>query len=319
VSDRRAVLIVAAVMAVVVAVGLLALLADVLRVVVGMLILILPGYAIARALLPPGSLDASRRAAVALTSGVGLMVVGGLLLNRMPPGLSGPAWLALIVIVVLVSIRFAVARGHIAPGSWASPRRWLEVARSGHRWLAGQRGSADATRPLSAVGATFAPGSPARTWLGSRAPGIPGVPALTVTLAILLAIAALSLAREGAVQQDRAQEFTEFWAVLGQAGPGEVRLGIASHEPSRTEYSVRVESGGRSFATFDRISLDPGESWETTVTLPVVPGPLSTGAGPLPSGATPAPVLALPMRAILFRAGSATPYREVTLHGPAPS
>lgn len=317
-SDRRAVLIVAAVVAVEAA-ALLVLVAEELRVVVGTLVLILPGYAIARVLLPPGSLDASRRAAVALASGVGLMVVGGLLLNRLPPGLSGPAWLALSVMAVLVSIRFAVARGHIASGSWASPRRWLEVAHSGHTSLADQRGSADATRPLSVAGAAFVPGSPARTSLDSRAPGPPLVPVLTLTLAILLAIAALPLAREGAVQQDRAQAFTEFWAVLGQAGPGEVRLGITSHEPSRTVYSVRVESGGRSFAAFDRISLDPGGSWETTVTLPVMPGPLSTGAGPLPSGATPAPVLALPMRAILFRAASAMPYREVTLHGPAPS
>ena len=79
-----------------------------------------------------------------------------------------------------------------------------------------------------------------------------------------------------------------------------------------------MESGGRPFATFTDITLDPGGSWVTTVTLPVVPGSSASDGGAVPSGATPAPVLASTMRAELYRDGDPAPYREVTLQGSAP-
>jgi uncharacterized membrane protein len=291
-NDRRALpLVVLAVVVLLVfgaATGFLARSADVIRLLLGMLVLLLPGFTIALAVLPPGTHDASRRTTIALASAVGLLVFGGLLLNRLPSGLSAPAWIALSVTAALVSFGVALARGHVATESWAVLERWIEAARHLDLRVAGGR--------------------------ARRSLGVPSAPALSLATAVVLAFTALAVARAGAAGQDQAQVFTEFWA-LPQAVPGEVRLGITSHEPSPTEYTVRIESGGHAFATFDHISLDPGGSWETTVDLPASP---SSGASSSAASAPPGPSLASPMRALLYRAGDATPYREATIHGQAP-
>jgi uncharacterized membrane protein len=266
-------------------------LATVVRVVVALLFLILPGYALTLALLPPGTLDASRRTAVALGSGVGLTAVGGLLLNQLRLGLGGPAWVLLIAVTVTLCIWAAIARGHVARPTSAMLQWWRELGR--------------ATRLTSAIAAT----------MGGRSPGRGAYAALSFSMAIVLAIVAFWVARNGAIEQDRAQPFTEFWAVVGQPGDGDLTFGITSHELAPTDYSVRVVSADLSVA-FDRVSLEPGQSWKTTVKVPMLPPPASGVVAP--GAPTPAPILRVPLRALLFRAGASTPYRELSIHGANP-
>ena len=143
-----------------------------------------------------------------------------------------------------------------------------------------------------------------------------------MSLAVILAFVALSVARFGAMQQDQAQVFTEFWALPDAVVDGEVHLGIISHEPIPTDYTVRIELGGQPFTTIDGIRLAPGASWEGVVDLPPAPSPSASppsAGGPTPSASTQPSGLASTMRATLYRAGSEAPYREVTIRGQSPT
>jgi hypothetical protein len=304
--NRRAAVL--AVIFVVLFIGGLVLLpsfASAVRLVAGLALLFGAGLAISWAAIPPDALDMSRRVTISLVSSIGLLVVGGLLLNQLPAGFSTPAWLALIVGVVLVALGVALVRGH--------DRRLRRFRRR------------DQAHVIPAVDASAF--EPAVGWddqepRGTR-PGRPAwLPILSMSLALILAFVALSVARFGAFEQDRAQAFTEFWALPDEVVGGEVHLGIVSHEPITTDFTVRIESGGQPFTTMDGIRLAPGASWDGVIELPPAPSPSaspSSTGGPTPRASTQPSGPASTMRATLYRAGSEAPYREVTIRGQSPT
>lgn len=274
----------------------------ILRVVVAVGFVLLPGYVIVRAAFASGSLESSRFVTTTIACGTCAVGIGGLVLNALPGGLSPQAWFVAWLSTLLFCFGVAVARGHIRPQGWIF-RRPAE-ATGARRWQAVLR------RPFPA-GAEGARRSGLTT-------AISLLPGLALLLAVGLGLGTLSLARAGAAEEDRRQAFTELWTQMNPAGSGSVRIGITSHEPSATDYRLVVESGGRIVDTYDGIRLDPVGTWETSIVLPVVSsaaaGPDSTGAG----GASRGPGLVSTMTATLFQDGSTAPYRMVTIHGSAP-
>jgi len=116
--------------------------------------------------------------------------------------------------------------------------------------------------------------------------------------------------------------FTEFWALPDEVVGGEVHLGIVSHEPITTDFTVRIESGGQPFTSIDGIRLAPGAGWDGVIELPPAPSPSaspSSTGGPTPRASMQPSGLASTMRATLYRAGSEAPYREVTIRGQSPT
>ena len=264
------------------------LLADVIRAVVGLTVLLTPGYAFLRAIVAPGVLDASRRAAIMLASGLVIVVLLGLVANQLPTGVSGPTWLFLIAGSILGLRQVAVARGY---AQRRGPRQWLAWL-GGHLWV-------------TATGDP--PGDPFRA--------VSLAPVMITTLAVMVSLGALSVARTGQLEQDRRSSFTEFWVVPVQDRPGEVSLGARSHEVATTRYTVLVRSAGTTVVFDGSFSLDPGAAWATTLTLPVGPIATPSPGGSVDPSASPEPGLASPIRATLYVVGNATPYREVWLSG----
>ena len=261
----------AAAVAVLAVVVILVFFGDAVRVVIGLSVLILPGFAVAAALIPPGSLDPSRRVTIGLVSGVALTVIGGMFLNVLPPGLTAASWVVMNLIATIVALVVANARGHIVPANSVASAR-----------VAAGRLTGLIEHP-SEVRATVR---------------IPSLAALCIGLAVVLAVTSLSIARSGAIQADQAQAFTEFWVTSSPTQPGQIELGIRSHETEPVEYTVKVDAGGRPVTTIDNITLAPGEEWTGTVTIP-----------------TPTPTS--PVHAVLTKSGDTTPYRELTLNGQA--
>jgi len=86
--------------------------------------------------------------------------------------------------------------------------------------------------------------------------------------AALLVTAALLVARYGAIHQP-VDGFTEFWALPSdRAGVPSVHLGIQSDEKIAEHYRLELRYGDVVIRVFPDIQLEPGQSWETDVTLP---------------------------------------------------
>ena len=82
--------------------------------------------------------------------------------------------------------------------------------------------------------------------------------ALCIGLAVILAVTSLSIARSGAIQADQAEAFSEFWVTSPPTTPGQIELGIRSHESEPVEYTVKVDAGGRPVTTIDKHHPRPG-------------------------------------------------------------
>jgi uncharacterized membrane protein len=93
--------------------------------------------------------------------------------------------------------------------------------------------------------------------------------ALTLfTLAGLIVIAALLVARNAALQTN-APGFTQLWLLPGdKAGQDQLRLGLNNQEGAVVTYKLQVKLGSLVVQEWPALSLKPLEQWETLVTLP---------------------------------------------------
>lgn len=120
------------------------------------------------------------------------------------------------------------------------------------------------------------------------------MPALFLAAAAVVVGASVALSHVGAVADDRADHFTELWAVPTAAGAsGAVQLGVRNHEGGSRTYRLTV--AGPRGAGAGEITLADGATW----TAPLDP----------PFGRGPATVT-------LDLAGHASPYRRVTVAVP---
>lgn len=192
------------------------------------LVLVVPGYALALALLPAPRVGGGERLVLSLGLSLALAALGGFVLNWTPWGLGAQPWAAFLALTTL-------AAGAVA---------WVRRPPSNRQPV-----------PLGAVTTSRRPGR--RTAL----------PALLMVLAALAAGAAWWTARSGAAQQASAG-FTQLWTLPAtEGGALTVRLGVRSREPVPLSYRVRLEVEGELVQEWPAVVLEPGEQWEATATL----------------------------------------------------
>lgn len=85
-------------------------------------------------------------------------------------------------------------------------------------------------------------------------------------LAILVAIGAVRMAYLEASQQESSR-FTQLW-LLSTERADTIQVGIHSNEAGVEKYRLEVEAEKQIVFEASSIELEPGASWETTVTLP---------------------------------------------------
>lgn len=101
----------------------------------------------------------------------------------------------------------------------------------------------------------------------TRKPGIGDI--LLLCLAALIFMGAFRLSRNGAVQQPF-DDFTQLWILPATLEEKEaVQIGILSGEREKTSYSLQIEANNQIVAEWEPITLERGESWETTFELPM--------------------------------------------------
>lgn len=92
------------------AVALAAVLPAVRHLVVAILLLLLPGYAVSSALLPSRELRLGELVTVILATGAASLAVGGLLVTNLPSGVSAEAWVGLTAALVAAGVLVAALR-----------------------------------------------------------------------------------------------------------------------------------------------------------------------------------------------------------------
>lgn len=205
-----------------------------------LLVCLLPGYASTAVLFHGRSVDVPERAVLSVGLSLGSAVLGGLLLNLTPRGLTAVNWAALLggstilMCTVVLSARLLEA--------WRRPRAPEAVRRPG----------------------------PA-----SRRPGAAQVmPILLLVGSFAIVVGAVALAQAGVRDQPR-DPFTELWLLPG-AGQGQAVVGIRNAERTDLRGRLELTVDGAVVAEFAEIDLGPGETWERTVRVagPVSPNPI---------------------------------------------
>jgi uncharacterized membrane protein len=223
------------------------------------LVLILPGYAVVSAAFPEATLGIAERFALSLGLSLLLCVAGGVVIDWTPWGLRAGSWIALLGGITLVAC-------------------FVSLARSGHPTAPAEAGTRVVAWESEPSPRAF------RLWR---------VWDLTLfVLAVAISVAAGWAAVAGA---DVPREgFSQLW-MLPLDGGSEVRLGMRSEEFAATDYTVRLVADDTTVLRSERVRLEPGAQWETTVPL-----------------TTPAPVSQI--EALLYRADAPQqPYRRVLL------
>jgi len=120
--------------------------------------------------------------------------------------------------------------------------------------------------------------------------------AILIGAALLITGGSIAIARFGASRQ-HASGFTQLWMLpADQTGQNTIQLGFSSMEIAATRYRVELRAGDTIMREWPSQELAPGQSWETTFTLPAN-----------------APV-DVPLEAVLYRLGvDETAYRRVRL------
>lgn len=142
---------------------------------------------------------------------------------------------------------------------------------------------------LAVVRRTFSGGTtPILTFLGARQ-------MIMLCGAVMIAVAAFGVARSGA-QNARYVPVTQLWLLpQTEAGPLALTVGLHSLEAQPLHYHLQVTAGADVIQQWNDLTLIPGATWETKVTL------------------TPAQAKQGPIAAVLYRADAPDEvYRRVT-------
>lgn len=211
-----------------------------LRVVAGLLlVLVLPGYALSALVVPAAPAGLMRVSPVlwrgmwAVGLSLAVAVLGGLLLNLTPLGLTRMSWAVSLAAVTLLAV---------AASAWRR-RRAMQP-----------RGSAAAT-PAT-------PAAPGRPRFSRIAAGY-------ALAAVALAAAAIMLAVLSAGRQ-HSPGFAQLWLVPARspAVSGQATLGVRSGYQGTETFHLVLRRGPHPIGTWD-FTLGPGRNWQRTVTAPV--------------------------------------------------
>jgi uncharacterized membrane protein len=174
------------------------------------MVLVLPGYALAAAMSPPGTLSRSERAVYAVALSVGAAALGGLVW-QFAFDLGREVWALLLASITLAGCAIAQRR------------------RTRQRPI---RDRSRAQPPRA---------SPGR----SRLSRLELPTALTALVGVAAAIAAIVIAVDGLQEQRAESHFSALWVVPPKASSGAVEVGILNHQGSAHEYRLEVEARGR--------------------------------------------------------------------------
>jgi len=216
-------------------VGMVLLLTDVTggitgAIVAGLLVLVLPGYAITAALFDGGAWGFVERLTLTMGLSLAISALAGFLLNWMPWGIQGRSWAVLLgSITIIIGGVALVRRSHNLESS---------------DWII--RGLAIQTY----IGLTIRQGA-------------------MISLALLIIAGATIVNRAGALQLQREARFTQLWMVRdNDAEKHVVHLGIRNLEGEQTKYRLQLVAQGRVVQEWPSIEIQPGESWKILQDLP---------------------------------------------------
>jgi uncharacterized membrane protein len=196
------------------------------------MVLVLPGYALAAALSPPGTLSRSERAVYAVALSVGAAALGGLVW-QFAFELGRETWALLLASITLAGCAIAQRR------------------RTRQTPILNQ----NRPRPSRA--------SPGR----SRLSQLELPTALTALVGVAAAIAAIVIAVDGLQEQRAESHFSALWVVPPKPNSGAVEVGILNHQGAAHEYRLEVEARGREIEDWQgrigshgrkRVLLGPG-------------------------------------------------------------
>lgn len=203
-----------------------------------LLVFVAPGYIISMALFPESNWSAMERAVLTLALSLAVSVMGGIILYALKIPLLPETWALYYGSIMLVIGSIAIFRR-----SKSYPaRRKTDRAPESHAHLM------------------------PRLWQLSL-----------FGLAGLIFLGAMLLVREMAKHYPDT-EIVQMWLLPAEnsSTPG-VRLGVMVSESAPSEYSIWLGRGGYTVETWPRITLKPGERWETIVKV----DPNMLGNGPL--------------------------------------
>jgi uncharacterized membrane protein len=193
-------------------------------------VLVLPGLAVTVMLYPSGTLGVPERLTLTLGLSLAIVAISGLLLNVTPWGLQPASWAVALGGTTLVAGAAAFARA----------RRETHQARGARLKTALQS---------------------ARAQLGARQVAL-------LVLAVVTAVGALALARDGAVRHP-SPGFTQLWMLPDETGARDtIRLGVRNAESTVATYQLRVQTGTGVLQEWPSIDLQPGEVWQASLTVP---------------------------------------------------
>jgi uncharacterized membrane protein len=174
------------------------------------MVLVLPGYALAAAISPPGTLSRSERAVYAVVLSVSAAALGGLVW-QFAFDLGREVWVLLLTSITLAACAIAQRR------------------------RARQTPVRERKRPQS----------PRASRERSQLPRLELPTALTALIGVAAAIAAIAIAVDGLQDQRAESTFSALWVVPPKPGSAAVEVGILNHQGAAHEYRLEVESKGR--------------------------------------------------------------------------
>ena len=237
-AQRNADLLAAAALAVVAA--LLALVAGIptpVRILVAIpVVFAAPGYTVTEALLPGRNRGPVERVLLAVTLSISVSVLGGLLLNLLPAGLTRTTQTLLLSVVTLAgAATAALRRARVKSAGPAEPGEPSEP------------GEAAEPRPV-------------RRALRLSPAGI-----ASLVLAIAVASAAIAIGVQTAQAHDTAS-FTQLW-ITANSSSTRAQVGVMNDEGAAQSYTLDLTTHGGSGRTYG-FRLQDTASWRTEIALP---------------------------------------------------
>jgi uncharacterized membrane protein len=194
-----------------------------------LLVLALPGYAVAAALFPVAALAMLDRVLVSLGLSMAMTILTGVVLGLTNVPLSPASWAAGLLLVTVV----------------ASVISWRSVPVVGH-----------VRRAASSLGTRG---------LATSRPRIPRRDVALFGLAVVCVAVALAIARIGALNAP-SQGFTQLWMVQGEGNV--VQVGVSNHEGAPTKYRLVLRTPSGQVAEWPSIELNVGEQWTSDAQVP---------------------------------------------------
>ena len=194
------------------------------------LVVFLPGYALVRAAMPATRLSFVDSLVLGLGTSLSIAALGGILLNVTPTGIRTDTWVALLFAVTIASTLIFTIR--TARTRAPSPRVTSWVPELRRRW------SINPTLVLQAVFFGFA---------------------------LLIVVAAFALATAGVDSQPR-PGFAQLW-LMPTDDPARVSIGIRNEEHRTIQVQLQLTRGSSIEADWPSITLEDGQTWETTATV----------------------------------------------------